>query len=324
MVTNGVTAGHEDFSAALKAIADGRGTLILGGVVRALGMFCLAVGLIYLFEAAVARAPKIKRWMGVVVLFGPLLLGVNSIYSSVALSDAANGYIAAEPELTTEAPAIDSYLAELEEHPNIASRSIVYTEENAVDVLGSDGKVFTLQPADAAEREEIVEALTKADAEPEEVASGDPGDLAGIHFISESTAISTERQIAMVGVLCLIVGVVYAALWAMRVGLLTRFMGTLGLALGAATIILGPIWSPLGLALWMGAVGLIYVDRWPGGRPPAWGAGEAIPWPVRGQEATAEPTPAGAADVDSDVIDEPSGSASPSGPAPRKRKRRSR
>jgi hypothetical protein len=30
---------------------------------------------------------------------------------------------------------------------------------------------------------------------------------------------------------------------------------------------------------WFAALGMLFLDRWPGGRGPAWQTGEAIPWP---------------------------------------------
>ena len=75
---------------------------------------------------------------------------------------------------------------------------------------------------------------------------------------------------------------VYTCLHAMRVGLLTRFMGTLGMALGVSIVLV----ALFPLLLYVVALGLLFVGRLPGGRPPAWEAGEAIPWMAPGQAAT--------------------------------------
>lgn len=81
-------------------------------------------------------------------------------------------------------------------------------------------------------------------------------------------------------------GYLYGALNAMRVGLLTRFMGVLGIIVGVAPIlgVLLPVAGsgfPIVQAFWLIGLGLIYLDRWPGGVPPAWSAGEARPWPTQ-------------------------------------------
>jgi hypothetical protein len=81
--------------------------------------------------------------------------------------------------------------------------------------------------------------------------------------------------------LALIVAMIYVPLQAMRVGLLTRFFATLGMALGAATVLL-PSLTPLPLTIWFSWLGFIILDRVPRGRPPAWDAGIAIPWPSGG------------------------------------------
>jgi len=81
-------------------------------------------------------------------------------------------------------------------------------------------------------------------------------------------------------------GYLYGSLNAMRVGLLTRFMGVLGIIVGVAPIlgVLVPAAGsgfPLVQAFWLVGLGLIYLERWPGGVPPAWSAGEARPWPTQ-------------------------------------------
>jgi hypothetical protein len=70
----------------------------------------------------------------------------------------------------------------------------------------------------------------------------------------------------------------------MRVGLLTRFMGILGIivgvTIGAGLII--PIDSQgIIRSFWLGALGLLLVGRWPSGMPKAWATGAAEPWPTQ-------------------------------------------
>ena len=70
---------------------------------------------------------------------------------------------------------------------------------------------------------------------------------------------------------------VLVSLNAMRAGLLSRFLGILGIIAGVLTV----LFRGAGIieAFWLAAVGIIFLDRWPGGRGPAWEEGEAIPWP---------------------------------------------
>jgi len=67
---------------------------------------------------------------------------------------------------------------------------------------------------------------------------------------------------------------------AMRAGLLSRFMGVLGIIVGVLYVIPllggGP---PIVTIFWTGALAVLFLGRWPGGRGPAWASGEAIPWP---------------------------------------------
>jgi hypothetical protein len=65
---------------------------------------------------------------------------------------------------------------------------------------------------------------------------------------------------------------------AMRAGLLSRFMGVMGIILGAL-FVLPLIASPIIQLFWLLALGALLVDKWPGGRGPAWETGEAVPWP---------------------------------------------
>jgi hypothetical protein len=63
----------------------------------------------------------------------------------------------------------------------------------------------------------------------------------------------------------------------MRTGLLSRFWGALGMAFGLFLVI--PLFPPIpGLVLWFAATGLMFLGLWPRPLPPAWEAGEAVPW----------------------------------------------
>lgn len=105
-------------------------------------------------------------------------------------------------------------------------------------------------------------------------------------LIDDSSFREVASALAIPAILGLAVGLVYISLHAMRTGLLTRFAGSLGMALGVAMILILPV-ALLLLMVWLVFVGLTFLGKAPGGRPPAWDAGEAIPWPTPGERAAA-------------------------------------
>jgi hypothetical protein len=117
----------------------------------------------------------------------------------------------------------------------------------------------------------------------------------------DSTLFEVGVNLVFPAILGLLVAMVYVPLHAMRVGLLTRFFATLGMALGASTIIISPLISLMAVGIWFGWLGFIYLDRAPRGRPPAWEAGEAIPWPRPGEEP-AKPATAGVVEGDATEV----------------------
>jgi hypothetical protein len=139
---------------------------------------------------------------------------------------------------------------------------------------------------------------------------------------------------AQLGSLLLAVSVVLIALQSMRVGLLPRPLGYIGIFAGA--LILFPIIVvPVVQMGWLLAVGYLFTGRWPSGVPPAWRTGNAEPWPssneMRARRAAAGqptrsrrggpapvPAPAGPA-IEADSSQERPRSSTPK----RKRKRRS-
>jgi hypothetical protein len=99
------------------------------------------------------------------------------------------------------------------------------------------------------------------------------------------------------GGLFLAVAFVLICLHAMRVGLLTRLMGLLGM-FGGATLVVRFL-DPPGVIrwFWLIALGVLFLGRLPRGRPPAWAVAEAVPWPsqqeIREQREAARRAAAG-------------------------------
>lgn len=103
----------------------------------------------------------------------------------------------------------------------------------------------------------------------------------------DSTLSQVGQYLVLPAILGFVVAMVYVPLNAYRVGLLTRFFGTLGMALGVSQLLIAPQLSQTALMAWFAWLGFLILDRIPKGRPPAWVAGEAIPWPRPGDEPVA-------------------------------------
>jgi hypothetical protein len=116
-----------------------------------------------------------------------------------------------------------------------------------------------------------------------QAASAHPAELAQ-RLIDDSTFRKVASALVIPAILALAVALLYVSLQAMRTGLLTRFAGSLGMALGVSMILIFPI-ALLLLMVWLVFAGLTFLGAAPGGRPPAWDAGEAIPWPTPGEKA---------------------------------------
>ena len=83
---------------------------------------------------------------------------------------------------------------------------------------------------------------------------------------------------------------------ARKAGVLSNFIGIIGIIVGVFLVLgplLGSVLGPIPIVqwFWLGALALLFLGLWPGGRPPAWETGEAEPWPsaqeVREQRAAA-------------------------------------
>jgi hypothetical protein len=140
-----------------------------------------------------------------------------------------------------------------------------------------------------------------------------------------TSAVQAATVLYQLGRFALALAMVIVSLNAMKVGLLNRFFGILGIIAGVLLVL--PVDQPgIVRSFFFIALGLMLLGRWMGGRPPAWQSGTAIPWPSqqemrerrerirRGEDPDTVP----AADP-SDPRDEPAGDRHP-----RSRKRRKR
>jgi len=108
---------------------------------------------------------------------------------------------------------------------------------------------------------------------------------------------------------------------ARRVGLLTPFMGILGVIAGALVVFQLTGVSSVIQAFWLGALGLLFLGRWPGGRGPAWESGQPEPWPSAAQRRGLVPMPGEEEPAKLDPTP-PEPEPVPERPASRKRRRK--
>lgn len=138
--------------------------------------------------------------------------------------------------------------------------------------------------------------------------------------------------VAIAGGLAFAFAMTYTCFQAMRVGLLTRFWGSLGAALGVASIALSQ-YTPLFFIY----LGLLIGGLTPRGRPPAWDTGKAMPWPTPGERAAeslrgedgdtieghgSDVDDSGPGEIGTTSEDEIGTTGDPEADKPRKRKRR--
>jgi hypothetical protein len=115
---------------------------------------------------------------------------------------------------------------------------------------------------------------------------------------SGSLAISL-LLLGLLAALGLTVGMIATMVGTQRAGLLPRWLSVIGML---AALLFLPLFGSSFVtafipAFWLAATGMLLWERWPSGDPPAWAAGEAIPWPTqsgrgaKGEDATDKPSP---------------------------------
>ena len=153
--------------------------------------------------------------------------------------------------------------------------------------------------------------------------------------VSQQPLLLAGQFIGLFGLLAMAASYALASLNAMRVGLLTRGMGIIGMLVGLLAVFPVALLSQLVPLFWLFALTWLLLDRWPGGSPPAWRTGRAEPWPSAaeqrqaragrgrrpaGRVADAEPDP----EPDADDLDAPGSTATRAHPSSKKRKRKRR
>jgi hypothetical protein len=149
--------------------------------------------------------------------------------------------------------------------------------------------------------------------------------------LTDEGILKAMQGLVLAGQLSLGFAFVIISLNAMRVGLLTRFMGVLGIIVGVLFVI------PLGTLqvvqpFWLLTLTALFLGRWPNGIPPAWKTGKAEPWPSqqelreeREKTKAAQLKAEGKAPPEPEPEPEPAAAAAgPAHPTSKKRKRKRR
>jgi uncharacterized membrane protein (DUF2068 family) len=112
--------------------------------------------------------------------------------------------------------------------------------------------------------------LTNKAVEKALLASGSTGVLLGL--------------LGLIAALALAVGIIAVMVGSMRAGLIPRWLSVLGVLSGLLFL---PFFGTTTLQLiptfWLAATGVLLMERWPNGDPPAWATGEARPWPTQAE-----------------------------------------
>jgi hypothetical protein len=270
----------------LRSVDANSGSAMLSGLMRGVAFALLAFPLVYLFRAVRARSDRVRTQLIGLVVIAPLFLGLSSGFQTVAQQEAADEFVAGEAK------------------PTLTQKE---AKEDCVEERQDEGNDFLVDEYEPGKGESPLRACETRKRE----------DDAASNAQTEAAFTPFATGLGIAGGLGFVVALFYSCLWAMRTGLLTRFWGSLGMALGVAALFgLMPF-----VLLWFLYFGVLLLDRLPGGRPPAWAAGEAVPWPTPGEKAAAELEPEDGWEEDSRP--EPDGDEGESEGGP-KRKRKQR
>jgi hypothetical protein len=232
-------------------------SVTISSVLEAIGFLILTLPLYFLFRAALARAGgKMKSQLVGVIVVAPIFFAISGVLNGIATNEAADTFHKGEAKSTLSAEKGAEECREEEREKGAKAFGEKY-EAGA----GST-------PLKTCEAEEQEESKAK-------------------NALSEASLRDPATGFGLAGRIGLAVALIYSCLWAMRVGLLSRFWGSLGMALGVAALLLLVQFCLIFFIYF----GLLLVGKLPGGRPPAWAAGEAVPWPSPGERVAKELEP---------------------------------
>jgi hypothetical protein len=253
----------------LRSVYDESSSVTISAVIEAIGFVILAAPLYFLFRAALARSGgKMRAQLVGVIVVAPIFLAIGGVLNGVATNEAADAFHKGEVKSTISAEKGAEECRDEE-------------REKGAEEFGEkyDSGTSPLKDCEATEQEE-----SKAK-----------------NALSEASVRNAATGFGLAGRIGLAVALVYTCLWAMRVGLLTKFWGSFGMALGVAAFILLVQFC----LIFFIYLALVLIGKLPRGRPPAWAAGVAVPWPSPGERMAKEIEPKGGDPVADEPVEAP-------------------
>jgi hypothetical protein len=246
------------------------GSVLLSGLMQTLAFLLLALPLVYLFRAVQARSDRVRPQLIGLIVAAPLFLAASSAFAIAITSEAADSFVAgnAKPELTA-----------------------AEAREECAEEREDEGASFLTDEYDPAQGETPQRACEDRKLD----------DDAASQATKEASLAPLATGLGLAGAFGFVVTLLYTGLWSMRTGLLSRFWGSVGMVAGIA-FLLGPLF--LVALVFFVYFGMLCFGIVPGGRPPAWEAGEAVPWPTPGERAAGELEPEGGWDDEDEEPDE--------------------
>ena len=253
----------------LRSLYGEASTVTLSSVLEAIGFVMLAAPLYFLFRAALARSGgKMRGQLVGVIVVAPIFLAVGGVLNGIATNEAADTFHKGEAKSTISAEKGAEECRDEEREKGAKEFGEKY-----------DSGASPLKDCEATEQEE-------SEAK---------------NALSEASLRNPATGFGLAGRIGLAVALVYTCLWAMRVGLLTKFWGSFGMALGVAAFILLVQFC----LIFFIYLALLLIGKLPRGRPPAWAAGEAVPWPTPGERMAKEIEPKGGAQGPDEPVEAP-------------------
>jgi hypothetical protein len=240
----------------LRSVHEHSSSETLSGIIQAVGFALFAAPLFYLFRAVRARSGKVRSQLVGLVVVAPLFLAASVLIGAAAKNEGAKEFVAGQAKSTLSAPK---------------------AKEECTSKQKEEGAKEFSEEYEPGSGETALAACEKRKVEDNEASNA----------VSEASLSPAAAGLGIAGGLGIAVAFFYSCLWAMRTGLLGRFWASFGMAVGVAALI-GFILLPM---IWFVYFALLIGGWIPGGRPPAWAAGEAVPWPTPGQQAAEKMEP---------------------------------